>query len=147
MAVAKVLGRDFSLYINTGTDVAPVWTKISGIETLTFSSSKNDVDITDFDSAGWKEHMVVSRSRNLSVEGFYLVDPDTGTRDVGQEAVEAAAVLMGADSLSQYKLVYPSGSAKTFHASANMKDVGGSKDDTASWGVDLTVSGQLADAV
>jgi len=147
MSITKVLARHFKLEINIGTEATPSWLKVNGLETLTFSSTKTDVETDDFDSAGLDEHMVVGRGRSMGIEGYYLVDLDTGDRDPGQEAVETAAELIGEDSLAQFKLTYPGGAVKTFYASVNLKDMGGAKKAKAGWGADLTVSGSLADAV
>jgi len=142
MAATKVLARGWVLSINTGTYAVPVWTEVKGINTLTFSNSKNDADTTDFNSDGDMEHMVASRSREIAVEGFYLEDISTGDRDAGQEACETLAELTGNTSLGDFKLVSPAANGKRFYASANIGDVGGGNDDPTSWGVTLTISGK-----
>lgn len=143
MAVTKVLARDWTLEINTGTIGSPVWTEVNCLTSLTFSNSKNDVDTTCFGSAGEMEHLVSSRSREISAEGFYLEDISTGDRDAGQDACETLAGEFGTDSLGQFRITSPGGTTKTFMASANIADVGGGNDDATSWGVTLTVSGSV----
>jgi hypothetical protein len=133
MGITKVLAREWVVSINTGTYVAPVWKEIKGLNTLTFSSGKNDADTTDFNSEGYEEHIVASRNAELSIEGLYMEDPSDGTRDPGQEAVEALAELMGNDSLGDFKLISPGGAGKRFYASAEIGDVGGGNDDATSW--------------
>lgn len=142
MAVTKVLARDWVASINTGTYVSPVWTEIKGLNTLTFSNGKNDAETTDFNSEGFEEHIVASRNAELGIEGLFLEDPSDGSRDPGQEAVEALAELMGNDSLGDFKLVSPGGTGKRFYASAQIGDVGGGNDDATSWSATLTRSGQ-----
>ena len=143
MAITKVLARGWTLEVNTGTEEEPEFTPIGGINTFTFSNSKNDADITDFDSEGYMEHIVASRSFEISMEGFYLEDLATGDRDAGQEKVEEYGNLVGEDSLRTYRLTTPGGTVKTFLASTNIGDQGGGNDDPTSWGATLTVSGQI----
>lgn len=140
MAVTKVLARGWKLEI-AGTD--DTFTQIKGLASISFSNGKNDTDTTDFDSEGVQEHIVASRSQEISAEGFYLVDKKTGNRDEGQEAVETLAEQIGPESIGQFKITSPAGKAKLFNASANIGDVGGGNDDATSWGVTLTVSGKM----
>lgn len=142
MAVTKVLARDWVLEIKSGSG----YTRIKGLSTLSFSNSKNDTDTTDFESQGATEHLVTSRSQEISAEGFYLVDKTTKKRDEGQQAVESLAELIGPESLGEFRLTSPAGTMKTFFASANIGDIGGGNDDATSWGVTLTVSGKMSDA-
>lgn len=143
MAVTKVLARDWKLEIlKSGNSYA----RIKGLNTLSFSNSKNDTDTTDFESEGATEHLVTSRSQEISCEGFYLVDKTTKTRDEGQGLVEALAEKIGPESLGQFRITNPAGTSKLFTASANIGDVGGGNDDATTWGVTLTVSGKMSDA-
>jgi len=141
MAITKVLAREWVVQINTGTYGTPTWTNIGGLTSLTFSTSKNDADTTDFDSDGQMEHIPASRSREIGLEGFYEEDASTGDRDSGQEAVEGYMDLTGAAGLADFKLTSPGGTAKRFYASVNVSDVGGGNDDPTSWNVTLTVTG------
>lgn len=144
MAVTKVLARDWKLEIQKEPST---WVAIKGLNTLSFSNSKNDTDTTDFNSEGATEHMVTSRSQEISAEGFYLVDKKEKTRDEGQGLVEALAEKIGPESLGQFRITNPAGTAKTFMASANIGDIGGGNDDATSWGVTLTVSGKMSEAL
>lgn len=143
MPIVKVLARDWVAEINTGTEASPVWTKINGIDTLTFGGDKEDADDTDFNSQGWNEHMVVERSKSLTLEGKYLEDPDTGDRDPGQEAVEDLGEKIGYDSLGQFRLTSPGGKIRIFKASVNIGDIGGGHNDKTSWSAELTISGPI----
>ena len=142
MAVTKVLARDWTLEI---LKAPSTYVKIKGLNTLSFSNSKNDTDTTDFDSEGATEHMVTSRSQEISGEGFYLVDRTTKARDEGQKLVEALAEKIGPETLGEFRLTNPAGTTKTFLASANIGDVGGGNDDATTWGVTLTVSGKMTE--
>lgn len=145
MAAVKVLARDWKLEIETGI-TTPTWTPVLGLHTLTFTSEKNDVDITTFDSQGANEHLVGSRNRSLSAEGYYLVDMATKARDVGQAAVEALAEKVGAESVASFRLTDPAGNVKSFSASATIGDVGGGNDEATAWGFELTISGIVSNS-
>jgi len=143
MAVTKVLARGWTFEINTGTEATPVWTPIGGINNFSISTTKNDADATSFDSGGWLEHLVASRGRQITLEGFHLEDPTDGTRDPGQEAVEELADQVGEASLGQFRITSPGGKTWTFKASADVQGPGGGNDDFASWSATLTVSGRI----
>src|SRR5690606_10420287 len=104
MAVTKVLARGWKFEINTGTPEIPAWTPIKGINSFSIATTKNDADVTDFDSDGWLKHIPASRGRSITLEGFYLEDPDTGDRDPGQEAVEELADKVGFPALAQFRM-------------------------------------------
>jgi hypothetical protein len=142
MTLVKVAARDWKVEINTGTEATPTWVEVLGLNTLGFGSGKEDRDTTDFKSVGWAEHLVAQRSRTLTLEGYHLEDPADGTRDPGQDAVDAAGKAVGVASLSQYRLTSPGGNIETFHASSNPAERGGGNNDNTSWGAELTVSGK-----
>lgn len=142
MPITKVLARGWKLEVNTALDNAPVWIRVGGVNSFTFSNSKDDADTTDFDSDGYLEHMVANRGFEISAEGFYLVDKTTAARDAGQEYVEGLNEKMGSDSLGQFRIISPAGTIKIFKASVGLGDIGGGNDDPTSWSCTLTVSGK-----
>jgi hypothetical protein len=142
MPITKVLARKWKAEI--GTQIAtPVYTVINGLTTLTFSNDKEDVDTTDFTSDGRVEHMVASRSAEVSIEGFMLEDTSNKGRDPGQQAVEAAGNAIGASSLYPIRITTPGGTVKTFQASVTIGDMGGGNNDASSWGATFVVSGSI----
>lgn len=143
MAVRKVLARGFKVEINTGTEQAPVWTPIKGLETIGFATSKTDADTTDMDSNGNDEHVVASRSREITLEGFWLEDKQTGERDPGQEAVDALNEAVGDESLGEFRLTTPGGKVRRFLASVSVEGPTGGKNEMAKWNATLTVSGAV----
>jgi hypothetical protein len=145
VAAIKLLARDWKFYLNTGTVAAPIWTQIKGINTWGLSSSKGDVDTTDFDSDGTEEHMVASRGLEQTLSGHLLEDPDNGDRDPGQEAVEALAKLKGHESLKQLKTVSKGGTVNIGLVSADAAagGGGGGNDDTVSWEAKFKYSGPV----
>lgn len=146
MAVTKVLARDWKIGVKTGEDATtsePIFTEVKGLNTLTFASSKSDSESTTFDTNGWNEHIVASRGRSLSLAGYYLVDPATGTRDAGQNAVDTLGEQIGPSSLELFELTSPAGAKTRFYASSNPAERGGGVEGNTSWGAELTVSGQV----
>lgn len=146
MALTKILARLWTIEINTGTVATPTWVAIGGVTAFTFDHTKNNVDTTDFDSAGDQEHQVASRVRAISVDGQHKEDTGDGSRDAGQEAVEAANKLFGDAALKQFRLTTPGGTTYTMLGSVNLKSIGGGTDDVTSWGFDLDVSGAITEA-
>ena len=144
MATVEVLARNWDLEIEDP-NTADTFVEIGGINSFTFSSDVNNADTTTFSDLGWESHLAASRSRSLSMDGFYLVDPDTGDLDKGQELINDAGSKMGQDSLIKFQLTDPGGNTKEFEATVNLADQGGGNDDPTSWGADLDVSGQPTD--
>lgn len=139
----KVLIRDFYLYINTGTDAVPVWTQVCGLHPdLEWSDSPTKADTTDQDANGVKTHVVASHDYSASVKGKRLEDPNDGSRDVGQEAVETVANVIGSASVVGFKIATPGAATIVFKASAAVKPFGGGMDDACTWEAQLSVSGQ-----
>ena len=139
MAVTKVLARSWTKEIY----VTDAFVDINGINAFSVASTKQETDITDFESAGWGEYLIAARSNNITLEGFWLEDEGTGARDPGQAAVEASAQLFGASGLAQYRLTSPGGKTMTFYASAEVEGPGGDHNAAASWKVNLHVAGAI----
>ena len=142
MAEEKVLIRDFDLYVNTGTLLAPIWTKVNGLHPdMEWSDSPTKADTTDQDANGVKTHLVTSHEYKATVKGKRMEDPSDGSRDAGQAEVEAIANAIGPDSIGQFTIVTPGGVGIEFSASASVKPFGGGMDDAATWEAELSVSG------
>lgn len=139
-----ILARDHAhdWSINTGTVVSPTWVAIGGINKWSPSPKKNSADTTKFADDGWLSHLAASRGLTITLSGLVQMAEDDETRDAGQEAVEAAGQLMGADARTQFKYDGPGGGTFIFLASANVTTGGGGNDDPSAWNVELEVSGQ-----
>jgi hypothetical protein len=143
MSLVKILARHLVCELDTGTGGAPVWTLIGGLNSLTFDSTKDDVDDTDFDSDGWAEHKVVQRAASITLEGHYKEDPATGERDAGQEALIALGDAVGYDSTRPFRVTTPGGNTTVYQVSANVKaPAGGGHNDNSGFSAELTVSGK-----
>jgi hypothetical protein len=142
MATDKVSPTLFKPQVNTGTEGSPTWTDVKGLNEVSFDVSSESVDATDFDSPGWTQDRIVSRGKTMSWTGFYLVDPDTGDRDPGQEAVEAAADTITGESghVLQYRLEKAWGGAITFKATVEVKAGGGEAKGLSPWEATLSIT-------
>lgn len=146
MGVTKVLARGFKFEVQVSAqDGGTEWEEIKGINTFTWANSKSSANTTSFDENGRQSHLPASRGATLTLEGFYLEDPDTGERDPGQKAVEDLAKLVGPEGLGTFRITSPGGKVKEFQASANIGGVGGGTDDPASWSVELEISGEIVE--
>ncbi len=138
MAITKFLARDLTVAIKVGVSYVP----INGINTLTHAPSETEADTTDFASAGRAEHMTAERSEQWTLAGFTLEDVSIGTKDPGQEAVEALAQEIGTTSLGTFRITSPGGNTIEFQASASVTHYDGGNNDAAKWQAVLKVSGK-----
>jgi predicted secreted protein len=73
----KVAGTDVYIKVNTGTEGAPVWTKVGGQKDATMTKNLGAMDVTDKDSQGWEESLPGNKSIDLEFDGF-LIEDDAG---------------------------------------------------------------------
>ncbi len=142
MALEHVLLRDFKTEINTGTEAVPNWVEILGIAGGPVHKPKTTTkSVASNKSGGRQDERVTNRGDSYSLKGQRIEDPNTGARDPGQEAVEAAAGLIGYNSTKQYRITSPGNVAKVFKATTEATESGGSEDDFCDWSFDITVCG------
>jgi len=94
--MAKIKGAAIFVYINTGTEGSPSWTKVGGQREATFDRGKGTIDTTDKDSGGDAEHLPDERNWSISF-GTFLIEDNPGFL-----ALEAA---YNADELKQFQFV------------------------------------------
>jgi len=145
----KVLSRDFDIEVNTGTDQAPQWTQIAGLDEdgIAYAETTREVDFMDADDGGFAKPVPFGRGYTITLKGSRIEDADDGTRDPGQAAVEAVMDEMGPDALLGYRISSPAASGAetlTFKAWASATPFGGS--DKATWGAVLKVYGEITRA-
>lgn len=143
MATDKVLLRDCLIEINAGTQANPQWLVIENKLTLEHSPSTTRTDVTDCDSDGADENRVTSRGHTFSFSYHRKEDTATGARDPGQAALEAAALAVGAASLTQYRITSPGGTTLTFWATTQVKELAGGHNDAIKCEAELVVSGPI----
>ncbi len=147
MAPTEMLARDFVFEFNTGTVGSPSWVEIGGLNKWAHSPVASDADTTKFSSQGRQEHMKASRGDEFTFSGMAQEDPDDGSRDPGQLAVEASGRLLGPDSIAQYRITSPSAvNTLTFLATVSVTVGGGGNDDVSAWEAAVKVTGELTDS-
>ena len=144
MSLGKVLAKEFTWKIDDGTDTG-TYIEIKGLNNISPSTTKNDADISDFND-DWLAHLVASRGLEFTIEGYHIEDASDGSRDPGQEQVEAAAEKVGAESLVPFQIQTPGGTVIDFEASVDAPPFGvgngGGNEDAAGFTATLTVSGK-----
>jgi hypothetical protein len=143
MAEEKVLIRDFTLHINTGTHLAPAWTKVAGLHPdLEWSAEKTEYDTSDQDNAGFPSHGISEIKYKATVKGKRLEDVGDGSRDAGQEACETLDNQVGSSSLGEFKITTPGNSTIIYYATVSVKPFGGGSAEAATWEMEMSVSGE-----
>lgn len=98
------VGKDYLLYINTGTASVPVWTLIGGQRAGTLTRKADSVEASDKTTGGWKASLIGLLSWSISLDGLVLLQDD------GLDALEAA---FNAGKQINVQFVYPSKSYRT----------------------------------
>lgn len=144
MAIEEVLAKEFTWKVDDGTD-SDTFVEIEGLNSVSPSPSKNDADTTTYND-DWVTHLVATRGLEIEMEGVYMEDPSDGSRDPGQEQVEAAAEKTGTGSTVPFQCETPGGTIIEFDASVSTTPFGigggGGNEDPAGFSATLTVSGK-----
>ena len=82
--MAQIKGIDFLISINTGTDAAPVYTKVGGQRGATLNRSAETLESTNKDSGDFKEFEYSFKEWSVDADGLLVVD------DAGFTALEKA---------------------------------------------------------
>ena len=101
---SATVGKDFLLYVNTGTVAVPVWTVVGGQRGASLSRSAEEIDISHKSSGGWGAKKSGLRSWSIDLDGLVLLS------DAGIAALEYA-FQTGAEV--NIKLEYPDKSYQT----------------------------------
>ncbi|MDR3565582.1 MAG: phage tail tube protein [Negativicutes bacterium] len=70
------VGKDYLLYINTGTAATPVWTLIGGQRAGTLTRKGDTIDASDKTTGGWKASLVGLLSWAIALDGLVLLQDD-----------------------------------------------------------------------
>jgi hypothetical protein len=140
------LVRKWRLEVNTGTDAAPVWTKVYGISNLQLALNPTLQDDSDYDSAGYKSQAITAIDWSIVATLMRkTLASDPTSYDPGQEAIRTAALNIG-NSNSVGVRVCEMGTARVEayqgHASVTWSPQGGSMDALESVQATLTGRGQ-----
>lgn len=69
---SATVGKDFLLYVNTGTVAIPVWTLIGGQRGASLARSAEEIDVSHKGSGGWGAKKAGLRSWSLDLDGLVL---------------------------------------------------------------------------
>ena len=72
--MGKIKGETVYIEVNTGTYGSPVWTKVGGQKDASWEWGLDSMDITDKDSAGWKENLPGNRVMTIEFDCFLIED-------------------------------------------------------------------------
>lgn len=78
------VGKDYKLYINTGTVAVPVWTIIGGQRNSPLNQTADTIDVSDKTSGGAKSMLVGLRGWSIDLDALMMLG------DLGVEALETA---------------------------------------------------------
>jgi len=142
----KVLSRDFTIDVNTGTVLVPVWTPIGGLDEdgISFSTSSREVDFMDADDGGLAKPVVIGHGYTCALKGARMESSVDGTRDAGQAAVEAVQDITGLAGMLMYQITSPAAATAevlTFSATSNVNAFAGGE--KTAWTAELKVFGAV----
>ena len=130
------VGKDFLLYINTGTVAVPDWTLIGGQRNSSLNRSADSIDVSHKTSGGWKSTMAGLRSWGIDLDGLVLL------QDEGLEALELA---FNTSKNVHVKFEYPDGKFRTGWAAVTDFSLDTPHDGEASLKGTLEGNGPLSD--
>ena len=67
------VGKDYLLYINTGTALSPVWTLIGGQRSADLSRSADSIDVSHKTSGGWISNKAGLRGWSIDLDALVLL--------------------------------------------------------------------------
>jgi len=83
-AVVATAGKDYTLYLNTGTVILPEWVKIGGQRNSPLKQKADTIDVSNKSTGGYKATLAGVKSWDISLDGLALID------DPGCDALEYA---------------------------------------------------------
>ena len=78
------VGKDYTLYINTGTLDIPIWTRVGGQRNSPFNQTGDTIDVSHKASGGYKAMLTGLKGWSISLDALAMLD------DPGLEALEYA---------------------------------------------------------
>lgn len=73
---SATVGKDFLLYVNTGTVAVPVWTLIGGQRGASLGRTADEIDVSHKGSGGWGAKKAGLRSWSIDLDGLVLLSDD-----------------------------------------------------------------------
>ncbi|MDN2716102.1 MULTISPECIES: phage tail tube protein [Janthinobacterium] len=135
MATGGISAQGSDLAINTGTALAPAWTKIKGVISFNgLDGSASDIDVTDLDSTA------MEYINGLVDNGKFSMEAKTLHTDPGQMALRAALVSGARTSL---QLTFPDEVVATFDILVKSMPVAGGVNAVLKGTIDTKVTGAV----
>lgn len=82
--LAATLGKDFLLYVNTGTADAPKWSVVGGQRSTSLKRTADEIDGSDKTTGGWKVSLAGLRGWSMEAESIVILS------DAGRETLDFA---------------------------------------------------------
>jgi TP901-1 family phage major tail protein len=101
---SATVGKDYLLYVNTGTVGSPTWTLIGGQKSSDLNRTAESIDVSHKTTGGWKSNKAGLRGWSIDLSGLLLLQDD------GIAALDAAFT---AGVEINIKLEYPDGTVRT----------------------------------
>ena len=134
-ALATV-GKNYFIYLNTGTADAAEWTKLGGQRGGSLSRKADTIDASHKDSGGWKSTLQGLKEWSIELDTILMAN------DEGMEALNQAFL----DSqLVQLKFEYPDKKYDTGWASITEMSIDAPHDDVATYKGTLSGVGPLSE--
>lgn len=132
------VGKNYFIYINTGTDedTGAEWTKLGGQRGGDLSRKADTIDASNKDSGGWKTTLQGLKEWSIDLDTLVM------TNDEGMKALEDAFLK---DQLVNLKFEYADKSYVTGWASITEMSVSAPHDDVATYKGTLSGAGPLSE--
>ena len=132
------VGKDYLLYVNTGTVAGPIWTLIGGQRGSSLNRNADSIDVSHKTSGGWKSSKTGLRGWSIDLDGLVLLNDD------GIEALETA---FNEGKEIQVKFEYPNKKYRTGWAAITDLSIETPHDGEASLSGTLEGNGSLSDLI
>ena len=130
---SATVGKDYLLYVNTGTVASPTWTLIGGQKSSDLNRSADSIDVSHKTSGGWKSNKAGLRGWSIDLSGLLLLQ-DAGVAALDQAFTTGVEV--------NIKLEYPDGTSRTGWGS--ITDFSETNPDDGEAGIKGTIEGNGA---
>lgn len=143
------LARAWAVQVNTGTEAAPVWTFVRGLDSVNPVSEKSTQDDGDIDSEGFGSQIGTEISFTLTLEGKRKGEHEAEvfTADPGQEYLRLKGDKTGYEGIGHVRWWRTDGDpeAREMFADVSYQSGGGGKGDLRSFTATLNSRGKPTD--
>ena len=144
-----LLARDYAVQVNTGTEAAPEWVFVRGLDSVAPVSEKSTQDDGDIDSEGYGSQLGTEISFTLTLEGKRKgeVEGEVFTADPGQEYLRLKGDRTGYAGIAHIRWWRTDGDpeAREMFADCAYQNGSGGKGDLLTWSATLSSRGKPTD--